>query len=394
MTALVRAEHLGSLLRPRELLEYPNVASEQTKRQQLEDDEITKVIEKQLDLGFASITDGEYRRSLFWGSFFEGLEGFDQVPFDEKVLRTYFPSIKALLESGYRPGGSLLCTGKIKHPGTNSSHRREFEALKRLVPTEDIPKIKLTIPAPSWYHMRFKHGQAYLPGVYPSDKEYFADLAVVYQTELRDLYDAGLRRVQIDDPQLSYFCSDEITESWRNDPIDKAQDPDELLDGYIQWYNQCLSQVPPDMHIGIHICRGNFTDGRYWSSGGYDQIASKLFKYLNVNTYYLEYDSPRAGGFEPLGDLPLDKNAILGVVTTKSAELEAIEELRERVLGAATVIAKGNNVSVEEGLQRLGVSPQCGFASHCREDRLTREEMWAKLQLVRTLADSIWPGEA
>jgi methionine synthase II (cobalamin-independent) len=148
------------------------------------------------------------------------------------------------------------------------------------------------------------------------------------------------------------------------------------------------------MHVGIHICRGNFTDSRYWSAGGYDAIAIQLFRELNVNTFYLEFDTSRAGGLEPLQFLPVGKNVILGVVSTKSAEIENIEELKERVLKAASFIAEGNGISLEESLQMLGVSPQCGFASNSREDRLTKENMLDTLNLVRELATAIWPGEA
>ena len=168
----------------------------------------------------------------------------------------------------------------------------------------------------------------------------------------------------------------------------------ELLGSYVQLYNDCLRDVPPDMHIGIHICRGNFTDSRYWSAGGYDTIAIQLFQELNVNTYYLEFDTSRAGGFEPLQFLPLEKNVILGVVSTKSAEIENIAELKERVLKAASFIAKGNGISLEQSLQMVGVSPQCGFASNSQEDRFTKENMLDKLKLVRELANAIWPGEA
>lgn len=148
------------------------------------------------------------------------------------------------------------------------------------------------------------------------------------------------------------------------------------------------------MHLGIHVCRGNFTDSRYWSAGGYDAIARQIFQDLNVNTFYLEFDSPRAGGFEPLQYLPLEKNVILGVVSTKSADLEDIDQLRDRVMQAAGYISERNNISIEQSLQRLGVSPQCGFASHSHENRLTKEDMLEKMKLVKRLANLIWPGEA
>ena len=147
------------------------------------------------------------------------------------------------------------------------------------------------------------------------------------------------------------------------------------------------------MHIGVHLCRGNFVNSRHFSEGGYDRIATKLFRDLNVNTYYLEYDTARAGGFEPLRQLPKNKNVVLGVITSKFPELEDVEEMKQRVMSAADVVAEGNGETREESLKRLGVSPQCGFASHSAGNALGYEDMIAKLKLVRELADSIWPGE-
>ncbi|KAJ6021446.1 hypothetical protein N7540_006950, partial [Penicillium herquei] len=385
-----RAEHLGSLLRHAEFLDTLKKEKDPKIREEVENREIETIVKDQLNLGFRVVNDGEYRRSLFWGSFFESLSGFEEVPMVESTLRTYLPKVTALLE--YHIPTTLICTSKIGHKG-DSPHLREFLYLKSIVPSDRIGDIKITIPPPHWYHLRYKHGHAYQDGVYASEEEYFQDLAAAYRKELQILYDAGLRRVQFDDPDLSYFCSGDVIEAWALDNTNK-QSTTELLTSYIELYNDCLKNVNADMHIGIHVCRGNFTDSRYWSAGGYDAIASKLFQDLNVHTYYLEFDTPRAGGFEPLQALPLNKNVVLGVISTKSPQLEDIGELKERVLQAAEFIAKGNDISLEQSLQRLGVSPQCGFASNSNENRLTKHNMLDKLNLVRELANSIWPGEA
>ena len=176
---------------------------------------------------------------------------------------------------------------------------------------------------------------------------------------------------------------------------DKAntKTPDQLLDEYIDLYNGCIAQRPADLHVGVHICRGNFVGSRHFSEGGYDRIATKLFQKLHVDTYYLEYDTPRAGGFEPLKHLPTNKNVILGVITSKFSKLEDLEEMKTRVYQAADFVAEGNGESREEALKRLGVSPQCGFASHSSGNAVVREDMVNKLRLVRELADAIWPGE-
>lgn len=174
---------------------------------------------------------------------------------------------------------------------------------------------------------------------------------------------------------------------------DAGEDSDALLDSYIRLYNDCISKRPADMHLGVHICRGNFAYSRHFSEGGYDRIATKLFKDIDVDTYFLEYDTPRAGGFEPLKELPAHKNVILGVITSKFPELEDLDKMRERVFQAADFVAKGSGETREQALKRIGVSPQCGFASHHLGNSVTREDMIAKLKLVRKLADSIWPGE-
>jgi len=167
----------------------------------------------------------------------------------------------------------------------------------------------------------------------------------------------------------------------------------ELLTSYIKLYNDCLSSRPSDMHVGIHLCRGNFVNSRHFSEGGYDRIASELFKDLNVDTFYLEYDTPRAGGFEPLKHLPKNKNVILGVVTSKFPKMEDKEEMKKKVYAAAEMVASGNGETRDEALKRLGVSPQCGFASHAKGNLLGQEDMVNKLKLVRAIADDIWPGE-
>ena len=168
---------------------------------------------------------------------------------------------------------------------------------------------------------------------------------------------------------------------------------DEMLDAYIKLYNSCISKRPADMHLGVHLCRGNFAKSRHFSEGGYERVAKKLFDGLDVNTFYMEYDTPRAGGFEPLRDLPKNKNVILGVITSKFPELENLEMLKKRVYEAADIVAGGNGESRDDALKRMGVSPQCGFASHSSGNAITKDDMIKKLQLVRKLADSIWPGE-
>ncbi|MCJ1254935.1 hypothetical protein MMC24_002751 [Lignoscripta atroalba] len=390
-----RAEHLGSLLRPEDLLktraDVEKGAAQQQQLSSIEDNAVKEIVDLQMELGFHPISDGEYRRHMFWGTFFPGMEGFEEIQNpDPEIFRMYIPDIAAFTEAGHKPGETVICTGKIKHVG--STYVDQWNYLKNLVPKDRVHECKLTLAAPNWYHLRYKEGLAYPKSAYSSDAEYFADIAKAYQTELSILYEHGLRNVQIDDPNLAYFCSEKMLAGWKEDKSN-TKSADELLDEYVKLYNDCISKRPADMHVGVHLCRGNFVGSRHFSEGGYDRIATKLFQQLNVDTYYLEYDTPRAGGFEPLKYLPKEKNVILGVITSKFPEMEDLEEMKKRVFQAADFVAEGNNETQKEALQRLGVSPQCGFASHSSGNAVVRDDMIAKLKLVRELADSIWPGE-
>jgi methionine synthase II (cobalamin-independent) len=183
-----------------------------------------------------------------------------------------------------------------------------------------------------------------------------------------------------------------MLDGWKTDPLN-FQSAEDLYGKYIKLYNELLSTRPNDLHIGVHICRGNFVGSRHFSEGGYDRVARRLFQELNVDTYYLEYDTPRAGGFEPLKELPTNKNVILGVVTSKFPELEDKQATKVRIYEAAKMIAQGNQISVEAALNQLGVSPQCGFASHREGNTIDYAGMIKKLNLVREIANEVWPGE-
>ncbi|KAF2502821.1 5-methyltetrahydropteroyltriglutamate-homocysteine methyltransferase [Lophium mytilinum] len=391
-----RAEHLGSLKRPQYLLENRFAVDKNEAISEhltpLEDQAIKEIVETQVKLGFRAISDGEYRvgifmeilflwqrlqavlsrRHMFWGTLFPGLDGFEEIKNPGiEMFRLYVPDIAAFTESGHKPGETVICTGKIKHTG-ESTYLEQVEYLKTLLPKERWGEIKLTLAAPNWYHLRYAEGKAYPKDVYRKDAEYFNDIAAAYQAELDILHKAGLRN--------------------KHDQANSTT-IEELFDAYINFYNDCIPKAPAEMHIGIHLCRGNFVISRHFSEGGYDRIATKLFRDLNVSTYYLEYDTPRAGGFEPLRSLPKNKNVILGVITSKFPEMEDIEEMKKRIYQAAEMVAKGSGQTKEDALKRLGVSPQCGFASHAEGNLIDIEGMKKKLALLRQIADEIWPGE-
>ncbi|TVY76315.1 Uncharacterized protein Focb16_v007530 [Fusarium oxysporum f. sp. cubense] len=397
-----RAEHMGSLLRPQALLDVreqireKGLSPENAGLETVENDAVKDVVKMQQDLGFKAVTSGEFTRTRFWGLMWDEFEGTTQLSdADASMFRLYHPDVVSLIETDRQvmPGESVIAGGKLSHsPEKSVSNLHELKLVQRFVPKEEWGSIKLTMITPAWFHMRYKQGKAYTPEAYKNDEEYFQDVAKVYQDELYQLYKAGLRNVQFDDPGMAYFCSQKFRDGWAADS-DNIGTVDDLLDAYIKLYNDSLSKIPSDMHTGIHLCRGNFIGGRHFAEGKYDIIAEKLFRNLNVNTFYLEYDTERAGGFEPLQFLPKDKNVVVGVISTKLPQLEDKEEMKKRVLSAADWVAKGTGESQKEALQRIAVSPQCGFSTHESGYPLNLEEEKKKLALVREIADEIW-GEA
>ncbi|KAF4958879.1 hypothetical protein FGADI_2081 [Fusarium gaditjirri] len=397
-----RAEHMGSLLRPQALLDVreqireKGLSPENAGLEAVENDAVKDVVKMQQDLGFKAVTSGEFTRTRFWGLMWDEFDGTTQLSdADASMFRLYHPDVVSLIETDRQvmPGESVIAGGKLSHsPEKSVSNLHELKLVQKFVPKEDWGSIKLTMITPAWFHMRYKQGKAYTPEAYKNDEEYFQDVAKIYQDELDQLYKAGLRNVQFDDPGMAYFCSQKFRDGWAADS-DNIGTVDDLLDAYIKLYNDSLSKIPSDMHTGIHLCRGNFIGGRHFAEGKYDIIAEKLFRNLNVNTFYLEYDTERAGGFEPLQFLPKDKNVVVGVISTKLPRLEDKEEMKKRVLSAADWVAKGTGESQKEALQRIAVSPQCGFSTHESGYPLNLEEEKKKLALVREIADEIW-GEA
>ncbi|KAF8837714.1 UROD/MetE-like protein [Paxillus ammoniavirescens] len=376
-----RAEHLGSLLRPDYLLqarrEFDKKEITQEKLRETENQAIVEAVNMQREAGATC-------SPLFYDGFFDFLEGFEEVPNPPlSIFKLYVPDIHAFVANNTKPAATTLCTGKIKH--VKSGYLPQFEALKALVHPEEVKNIKLTLAAPEWFHLR--HGEhAFNLEVYPDREAYFNDIAAAYREELGILYDAGCRNVQIDDPLLAYFCATSMREGMK----EAGEDPDTLLDAYIRLYNNCLAARQPDMNVGLHLCRGNFRHSIHFSEGGYDVIATKLFNEVNVDCYYLEYDTERAGTFEALQHVPRHKTIVLGLITSKFPQLEDEELLKKRVLDAARVMTSGTGESEEEALQRICISPQCGFASHEEGNLLTTQDMKNKLQLVRKLANNIW----
>ncbi|KAL5534368.1 hypothetical protein ACEPAG_830 [Sanghuangporus baumii] len=385
-----RAEHLGSLKRPAELLQKRTAfeKGECTKEdlKPIEDKAIKAIVEMQREVGIKAITDGEFRRHMFFDSVFDNLEGMKYIPeVPLHMLMDYVPDVAAFKKLNFHGGDSYVCESKLKR--TKPFYIDQFQALKASTKPEEHKSLKLTMCAPEWYHLR--HGEyAYPKDVYKNDDEYFEDVALAYRQELAELYSIGCRNIQIDDPLLAYFCATSMIQGMEERGINHEA----LLDTYIRAYNKCLEGRPKDLVAGLHLCRGNFKDGVHFSEGGYDRIAIKLFNEINVDCYYLEYDTERAGTFEPLKFLPKHKTVVLGLVSSKIPKLEDPAELKARVEQAARIIADGNpRRTYEEALNQICISPQCGFASHAEGNPVTEDDVRKKLSLVVHTAKSIWP---
>ncbi|KAI0417755.1 5-methyltetrahydropteroyltriglutamate-homocysteine methyltransferase [Xylaria grammica] len=394
-----RAEQMGSLLRPQDLLEIraairdKGVSEEEAGLPPVEKRAVADVVKLQQEVGIKAVTSGEFNRTRFWGLMWDEFEGTIQLQDAEaSMFRLYHPDVVSLIEADRHvmPGESVIAGGKLSHnPAKSTSNLHELRLVQAAVPRSEWGNIKLTMITPAWFHMRYAQGRAYSAGAYASDAAYFADVARVYQAELAMLYEAGLRNVQFDDPGMAYFCSAAFRDGWAADARN-AGTVDDLLDAYIGLYNDCVSRAPADMHFGIHLCRGNFIGGRHFAEGAYDVIAQKLFRDLRLHTFYLEYDTERAGGFEPLKFLPRGKSVVVGVVSTKLRALEDKEAMKQRLYKAAEYVAAGRGESAEEALRSICVSPQCGFSTHETGYPLSLDDQKSKLALVRQIADEVW----
>lgn len=398
MAPLFRAEQIGSLLRPQELLTARDAAglahvytrtSVPESVQQVTEQAIARVVEQQQAHNVRPIMTGEYERPIFYAGFFENLQGLQMIQVSiPEGYRNGLPTTSTLVKLGIPRRDATVAVGKIQH--VRSAYLADWEYLRSLVPREQWKECKLSMPSITWHHEHLRAGTAFTASSpYTTDKEYFADLAKAFAREYRILYDAGLRSIQVDDPAMTFFVTDEMRSGCVADGID----PDELLELYIWAHNESLKDRPADLHIGVHLCRGNMPGSTHVLSGSYERIAKRMFTGLDYDTFYLEYDTERAGDFQPLRHLPVGKNVVLGVVSTKETTMEKLDELEARVYEAAEVIAHGQGRSRQEVLDStLGVSPQCGFSSASRGRRVGMTEacMWEKLQLVQKVAERVW----
>jgi 5-methyltetrahydropteroyltriglutamate--homocysteine methyltransferase len=358
-----RADHVGSLLRPAALKEARGrrergeIAVDELAA--IEDREIAKVIQMQEEVGLRSITDGEFRRA-FWNYDFLGqLDGVEAY-LGERKIKFQGPQPKPMM---------LRVIGKL---GSSSAHPM-IEHFK-FVAAHAKATPKMTIPSPSSLH--FRYGRDAVPAeIYPAMEDFYRDLGEAYCKAVRAFADAGCRYLQLDEVNFTYLCDPKL----RAFVADRGEDPEQLPRIYARMINAALSDVPPGTTKAMHLCRGNF-QSTFVASGGYEPVAEILFNEVDIDAYFMEYDSDRAGSFAPLRFVPKDKMVVLGLVTSKSGKLESKEELKRRIDQAGRFI----------DLDQLCLSPQCGFASTEEGNILAEDEQWAKLRLIVELADEVW----
>jgi len=362
-----RADHVGSLLRPRRLLQARDdhaagrMSDEELRA--VEDDAIRDVVAMQRDVGLQSATDGEFRRASWHMDFIYRLGGVSQAP---EHLKVQFRNPTGTIEF---TSAALKIDGKVHLEQTIFGE--DFQALQAMV-TSATPK--LTIPSPNMVH--YRGGQAAIDrDVYPDLEQFWSDLGDAYADQVRRIGELGCTYLQFDDTSLAYL----------NDPAQRAMvagrgdDAEHLHLRYIQQINRALAGRPPGMTVTTHLCRGNFRSS--WAAeGGYDFVAEALFGGLGVDGFFLEYDDARSGGFEPLRFIPKGKLVVLGLVTTKRGELEDKDLLKRRIEDASRFVP----------LEQLCLSPQCGFSSTVEGNLLTYDEQVAKLRLIVETAKEVW----
>ena len=361
-----RADHVGSLLRPRKLIEAREarkrgtISAEQLRA--VEDEAIREAVKLQEDVGLQSATDGEFRRDSWHIDFLREFANVEVIP---SKIKARFQSEQGPVE--YSPQ-TLQVTGKLSRPHPIFvDHFRYVQSVTKVTP-------KLTIPSPS--NMHFRGGRAAIDQkAYPDMAEFYADLARVYSEEVRDLAAAGCRYLQIDEVYVAYLCDPAL----REQVATLGENPQTLPRTYVAMINGAVAGRPKDMTICMHLCRGNNQSG-WVASGGYEPVAEVLFNEADVAGYFLEYDSERAGGFEPLRFVPKGKTVVLGLITSKKGELESKDTIKRRIDEAAKFCP----------LDQLALSTQCGFSSTVEGNKLTVEQQAAKLRLVVEVAREVW----
>jgi 5-methyltetrahydropteroyltriglutamate--homocysteine methyltransferase len=359
-----RADHVGSLLRPPAILDararHAAGAIDDAELRGIEDEAIAAMIPKLEATGIQSITDGEFRREWFHLDFLQQLDGV--------TVSGAIESSSDSVETVQQAPPKISVTGKLRH-----QHNIQVDDFRFVADHTGLTP-KVSIPSPTMVHFRGGRGGIDIES-YPDLDQFFEDLAQCYRDEIAALYAAGCRYVQLDDTNLAYLCDPVM----RQGAVDRGDDPDELPRTYAALINSALQGRPDDLTVGIHLCRGNFRS-KHFASGSYEAVAEVLFNEVDVDAYFLEYDDERSGDFAPLRFFPDDKTLVLGIVTSKTPELEDKDMLTTRLHEAANYV----------DLDRMCLSPQCGFSSTIHGNEITQDDQWAKLRLVADVAAEVW----
>lgn len=357
-----RADHVGSILRTAPLKEARARKArgeiDAAALKAVEDAEIRKIIAKQEEVGLRGITDGEFRRAWWHYDFLSQLDGVKIVEVEGGIK---FAGVTTKAEAPFVYGK----LGSKSHPQIE-----HFKFVKEN--TKRTPK--MTIPSPSMLH--YRGGSKNIDrNVYPKMDDFWTDLGRAYAQAIKGFYDAGCRYLQIDDCSMAYFCD----ESQRKMLRERGDDPAELEQAYAYALNTALEGRPKDMRITMHVCRGNFRS-TFVASGGYEHIADLMFNRIGIDAYFLEWDNDRSGDLAPLRHLPKHKQVVLGLVTSKTGELESKDSIMRRI----------EEATKHADLDQLCLSPQCGFASTEEGNTLTEDQQWAKLRLCVEIAEEVW----
>lgn len=358
-----RADHIGSLLRPKKLRDAfrRHAASEigDEEFRAAQDDAIRDVVRLQEDCGLQVVTDGEFRRISYWEKFVRLTAGL--------VVRDAVFTFHD--EHGHESAFTApYVTGKVSRRSPITADEIGF------VSKVASANPKVTMPSPSTMHF-YRFTDWGDRSVYADPAAFFEDLGKIYQQEIADLSAAGCKYVQLDEVAIAILCDPAAREKVKA----AGGDPDRLVDLYIEAINQAVKNRPADVTVGVHVCRGNYK-GMYLSEGGYDSVGERFFGRTEVNHFLLEFDTPRAGGFDPLRFVPKNKGVVLGLVSSKTPQLESIDTLRRRAEEAAQYV----------DASRLAISPQCGFASTMGGNPVTEDDERAKLRLCVEAARAIW----
>lgn len=367
-TQKLKVDTVGSFLRPEKLrnarTKFENNEISKEELEKIENEEIKNIVEKQIEVGLEAVTDGEFRQSYWHLDFFWGFNGVEHN----------------LMERGYLFHGeetrndSARLTGKVSF-SENHPYLKAFSFLKSI--TDGKVQARQSIPAPAQFYAELvrESNEEKVNQFYPNREDLFTDISKAYRDTILKLYELGCRDIKIDDCTWGMLCDQNF---WKNMAGDNY-DPQELQDIYLKLNNEALKDLPEDLRVSTHVCRGNY-HSTWATSGGYEPVASTLFAKENVGNFYLEFDDDRSGNFEPLRHVPANKNVVLGLVTSKSATLENKESIIERIKEASQYIP----------LDQLSLSPQCGFASTEEGNILTEEDQWKKIRLIQEIAKEVW----